>query len=78
MASATLQINIIPKRMLTKSEGAHHCGRSEKRFMVECPCRPVRFANGDVRWDVQDLDAWLTSLKTGGTDDSDAIIERLG
>jgi hypothetical protein len=79
MASATLQINVIPKRMLSKSEGAHHCGRSVKRFEVECPCQPVRFPNGDLRYDVQDLDGWLNTLKAGRTaDEADAIIARLG
>jgi hypothetical protein len=78
MTSAILQINIIPKRMLSKSEGAHHCGRSVKRFEVECPCQPVRFPNGDVRYDVQDLDGWLNTLKAGGSDEADAIVARLG
>ncbi len=79
MASATLQINIIPKRMLEKKEGAHHCGRSVRRFEVECPVHPVRFANGDLRWDVQDLDGWLDSLKAGAGDhEADAIVARLG
>jgi len=55
MTSAVLQINVIPKRMLTTTEAAHHCGRSLTRFKVECPVQPVRFANGDVRYDVQDL-----------------------
>jgi hypothetical protein len=45
----------------------HHCGRSVKRFEVECPCQPVRFPNGDVRYDVQDLDGWLNTLKAGGS-----------
>ena len=77
MASATLQINIIPKRMLSKSEAAHHCGRSIKRFEIECTASPVRFANGDIRWDVQDLDGWINSLKAGGDNDADAIVARL-
>jgi hypothetical protein len=79
MVSTTLQINVVPKRMLTKSEAAHHCGRSVARFQAECPCKPVRFPNGDLRWDVHDLDEWLNSLKTGACDnDADAIIARLG
>lgn len=78
MSSATLQINVIPKRMLTETEAAHHCGRSVSRFKVECSCPPVRFPNGDKRFDVHDLDAWLDSLKAGGADhDADAILEKL-
>lgn len=68
MSSATLQINWMPARMLTKAEAARHCGRSVGRFAAECPCSPVKFANGDLRYDVQDLDAWLNSLKAGATD----------
>jgi hypothetical protein len=75
--SATLHINIIPKRMLTKREAAHHCGRSVPRFEAECPCSPVVFPNGDQRFDIQDLDRWLNSLKAGGDRDADAIVAKL-
>jgi hypothetical protein len=79
MSSATLQINVIPKRMLKQSEAAHHCGRSITRFKVECPVRPVRFANDELRYDVRDLDGWIDSLKAGAGDhDADAIVARLG
>jgi hypothetical protein len=79
MASATLQINVIPKRMLTKPEAAHHCGRSQSRFVIECPVTPVKFGNGDLRYDVQDLDRWLDNLKAGtGGGEADAIVARLG
>jgi hypothetical protein len=79
MSSATLQINWQPKRMLTRSEAAHHCGRSLSRFKIECPVQPVLFPNGDLRYDVQDLDSWLNSLKAGISDhDADAIVARLG
>jgi hypothetical protein len=78
VTSAVFQLNIIPKRMLTKSEAAHHCGRSIKRFEVECPTHPTKFPNGDLRWDVQELDAWLDSLKVGsGDSDAEAIVGRL-
>ena len=74
MSSATF---VVPKRMLTYSEAAHHCGRSIIRFKAECPCSPVRFPNGDQRFDVRDLDAWLNSLKAGGDQDAEAIVARL-
>ena len=32
-----LNLNVLQKRMLTKSEAADHCGRSAKRFEIECP-----------------------------------------
>jgi hypothetical protein len=63
--------------MLTYSEAAHHCGRSVIRFKAECPCSPVRFPNGDQRFDVQDLDTWINSLKAGMNDGAEAIVARL-
>lgn len=74
MTSATLQLNIIQKRMLTKAEAAHHCGRPVRRFEVECDIAPVRFANGDIRFDVRDLDAWLDRLKGGASAEADDIV----
>jgi hypothetical protein len=65
MGQAVLNLVMIPKRMLTKTEAASHCGRPVKRFEIECPVPPVRFPNGDERYDVHDLDEWLDSLKTG-------------
>jgi hypothetical protein len=64
--------------MLDEREAANHCGRKPRQFMVECPVQPVRFPNGDTRYDVRDLDTWLDGLKAGNTDDADAIVERLG
>jgi hypothetical protein len=79
MPSAVIQLNIIPKRMLTKAEASDHCGRSIKRFEIECPVNPVQFANGDRRYDVHDLDAWLDDLKRGiDRNDGDDILTRLG
>src|ERR1700733_1284272 len=77
MSGAIVQLNVISKRMLTMREAAQHCGRSTKRFQIECPATPVIFPNGDRRFDVHDLDKWLDSLKVGA-DDADAIVSRLG
>ena len=79
MSSAVVQINVIPIRLLTMAEAARHCGRSLTRFKLECPVAPLKFGNGDLRWDVQDLDVWINSLKAGAGDhDADAIVARLG
>jgi hypothetical protein len=79
VSTATLQLNIVPKRMLTKSEAAQHCGRSVRRFEIECPVAPIRFPNGDLLWDVKELDTWLDNLKAGtGDRDVAAILARLG
>jgi hypothetical protein len=75
---ATLNVVVIPKRMLTKTEAACHCGRPVKRFVLECRVKPIRFENGDERYDLHDVDAWLDSLKDGNSDDVDTIIDKLG
>jgi hypothetical protein len=77
MVSAVIHLEIIPKRMLTKAEAAHHCGRSAKSFETECPVSPVRFANGQLRYDVRDLDTWLDELKSGRVTDADDIVAKL-
>ncbi len=76
MSSAVVSFSVISKRMLSRREAAEHCGRSLKRFEIECPVAPVRFPNGDLRFDRLDLDRWLDTLKNKG-EDSAAIIERL-
>lgn len=77
MSSATLQLSIVPKRMLTKAEAALHCGRPVKRFDAECDVTPVKFPNGDRRYDIRDLDAWLDRMKGGVSGDADDIVCRL-
>jgi hypothetical protein len=78
MSSTLVQLSFTPKRMLTRSEAAQHCGRSVGRFKIECPVPPVIFANGDLRWDVRDLDSWLDGIKANsGDQDVDAILARL-
>jgi hypothetical protein len=79
MASTILRLSIVPKRMLKKHESADHCGRSVKRFEAECPVKAIRFPNGDLRWDIGDLDAWLDAIKYGDATNAgiDEILEKL-
>jgi hypothetical protein len=79
MTSATVQINVVPKRLLKKSEAAIYCGRPVKRFEAEVPFPPVRMANGDLLYDVRDCDRWIDGLKAGAAgSDADDIVARLG
>lgn len=73
MGRAVLTLSVVPKRMLSKSEAAEHCGRSTKRFEIECPVTAIQFPNGDRRYDVHDLDVWLDSLKSEADSTSDVI-----
>lgn len=76
MSTAVVNVKVIAKRMLDRREAAEHCGRSLKRFEAECPVGPVRFPNGDLRYDVRDLDRWIDQVKSGGQD-SESILRRL-
>lgn len=79
MATATLNLRVLSKRMLTREEAAHHCGRSAKQFERECPVKPVAFSNGDRRYDLRDLDAWLDTLSVdAAVTSADAILAKLG
>jgi hypothetical protein len=78
MASAIVQINVVPKRLLKKSEASSYCGLSVKRFEAQAPFPPVAMPSGDLLYDVQDCDRWINSLKAGVVDDADTIIGKLG
>jgi hypothetical protein len=80
MTSAVVNLSIVEKRMLTKAEAARRCGRSPRRFELECDVAPVCFPNGDKLYDVRDVDAWLDRLKgnAGAAADTDDIVRRLG
>jgi hypothetical protein len=48
MGQATLNLIVVPKRMLTKVEAASHCGRPVKRFEIECPVPRSFYRDGDI------------------------------
>jgi hypothetical protein len=76
MPTATLNLSIIARRMLSKADAAHYCGLAVRRFEVECPVRPVRVGEKTL-WDIRDLDEWLNTLKESKDDTADKIIARL-
>ncbi len=75
MATATLNLKVSPRRMLSAREAAEYCGMPTKHFRADCPVEPVELPRGLKLFDIRDLDHWLDDLK-GGTDDAD-ILERL-
>jgi hypothetical protein len=78
MTTATVCLRVQPYRLLTRAEAAHYCRRSVKKFAEQCPVKPIEMADGDLLWDVRDLDQWIDSLKTGLADeDTDSILARL-
>jgi hypothetical protein len=79
MVVTTLNLRVQPYRLFTKAEVAHYCRRSVKKFDEQCPVKPIEMADGDLLWDVLDLDRWIDSLKTDAADSTaDAIVARLG
>jgi len=77
VTATTISLRVQPFRLLTKSEAAHYCRRSVKKFEVQCPVPPIEMGDGDRLWDVRDLDRWIDSLKNDSADDVNAIIARL-
>jgi hypothetical protein len=77
VSTATVSLQIHPRRLMTKLEAAHYCRRSVKKFEAQCPARPIEMADGDHLWDVRDLDNWIDSLKAGVEDNTDSIVARL-
>jgi hypothetical protein len=79
MAAATLNLNVIEKRMLSDAEAASYCGLPAKHFKTSCPVLPVQLGGNVLRYDKRDLDQWIDTEKGGGTETTRAdILRRLG
>lgn len=74
MPSATLNLRVSPRRMLTAREAADYTGVNA----AQLPVRPVELPNGKRLYDLHDLDAFLDGLKGDGEADHEAIIAKLG
>ena len=77
MALATLNIKLPPRRIVSEREAAGYCGLQVKYFKTDCPVKPVALPRGKTAYDMQDLDRWLDTLKSGNHED-DEILSRLG
>ncbi|MDJ0994462.1 MAG: hypothetical protein QNI90_12880 [Dinoroseobacter sp.] len=65
MAHANLNITVIEKRMLKKSEAATYTGLQLKHFENVCPVQPIELRRGTVVYDKRDLDLWIDRIKAG-------------
>lgn len=74
MAAATLNVNVVEKRMLSASEAASYCGLPAKHFKAICPFPPVSMGGRFQLWDKRDLDQWIDTEKTDFCDASQAAI----
>jgi hypothetical protein len=78
MTVTTLNLRVQPYRLLTKAEAAQYCSRPKRKFEAQCPVSPIKMPDGDLLWDVQDLDKWIDSLKSdNGDETADSIVARL-
>lgn len=77
MASATLNIKVSPRRMLSIREAGEYVGIPPKRFHGSCSVRPVVMPDGSQLYDMRDLDAWVDGLKSGTPDSDDEILGKL-
>lgn len=78
MGAATLNLNVVDKRMLSAPEAASYCGLPAKHFNTVCPVPPVSLGGKFRLWDKRDLDQWIDTEKAGLTDASQsAILGRL-
>ncbi|WP_244474669.1 MULTISPECIES: hypothetical protein [unclassified Rhizobium] len=78
MASATLNIKVSPRRMLSAREASEYVGLPTKRFPGVCSVQPVAMPDGSNLYDMRDLDAWVDSLKSGAPGNDEDILGRLG
>jgi hypothetical protein len=77
MASATLNIKILPRRMLSGGEAAAYCGLPAKQFPAVCNVSPIVMPGGRKLYDLQELDTWFDHLKNGASESDHDILGRL-
>lgn len=66
MASTTLNLNVMEKRILSAVEAANYCGIPRSQFPKVCPVQPVQLARKFKGYDKRDLDQWIEAEKTQG------------
>lgn len=77
MTTATLNIRVQPRRMVTEKDAAEYCGLPAKMFRHVSPVTPIEMPGGRKLFDLRDLDVWLDGLKDGQLSDDDSIVARL-
>lgn len=78
MPTTNLNISVTDPRVLKQAEAANYCSLAVKHFKAVCPIPPFELKKGELRWDKQDLDKWIDSVKSGSdTLSQSQIVERL-
>lgn len=63
-STATVNLNLVDKRMLNASEAASYCGLPAKHFKSICPVRLTSLGPFAL-YDKHDLDDWIEHEKSG-------------
>ena len=77
MPSATLNLRVSPRRMLTAREAAEYCGVPVKRLGFDCGVVPIEMPSGRLMYDMRDLDGWIDGVKAGQLELHDDIVGKL-
>jgi|EndMetStandDraft_8_1072994.scaffolds.fasta_scaffold143030_3 hypothetical protein len=67
-----------PKADVERGRGGPSLWTASEALQDGVPLPDHRFSNGDRRYDVQDLDGWIDSMKAGASSEVDDIVARLG
>jgi hypothetical protein len=68
MPTASLNLTVVDKRMMNEAEASSYCGLPSKHFKAVCPVQPLNLGGKGLRYDKQDLDQWIDSEKSDGSD----------
>ena len=77
MPSATLNLRVSPRRIISRREAAEYCGVPVKRLIADTGVKPVIMPHGEEMFDILDLDVCIEGLKAAQPTNHDDIVERL-
>ena len=77
MNTATLNLRVAPRRMLSEKEAAEYVALPLAVFRSSCSVPPVEMPHKRRLFDMHDLDRWIDSMKTGTADTDEDILSRL-
>lgn len=77
MQTATLNLKVSPRRMLSEKEAADYLALPLAVFRSDCRIPQVEMPRGRKLYDMRDLDHWIDSRKGGAHDNDDDILNKL-
>ena len=77
MATATLNLRVSPRRMLSEREADEYVALPLAVFRSDCTVAAVLMPRGKRLFDMQDLDQWIDNLKGGVANTYEDILRKL-